>query len=115
MTPPQDAATAAAKDPIKHVVVLMMENRSFDHMLGYLQQGVYPDVDGIATPGARSNSDTRNNAYPQLPGALRQIAKDPNHECTSVIAQMADGAMTGFVANYQGFFPTATRGRAWPR
>lgn len=98
-------------DPIKHVVVLMMENRSFDHMLGYLQQsGVYPKVDGIPTAGARSNRDNAGNAYPQAPGAARQIAKDPNHECTSVIAQMAGGAMSGFVTNYQGFFPTATTG-----
>jgi phospholipase C len=108
MSPPHDAASAAAKDPIKHVVVLMMENRSFDHMLGYLQQSVYPDVDGIPAAGARSNRDHAGNLYPQLPGALRQIGKDPNHECTSVIAQMADGAMSGFVTNYQGFFPTAT-------
>jgi phospholipase C len=28
--------------PIKHLVVLMLENRSFDHMLGYL-----PGVNGI--------------------------------------------------------------------
>ena len=28
--------------PIKHLVVLMLENRSFDHMLGYM-----PGVDGI--------------------------------------------------------------------
>ena len=25
-------------DNLKHIVVLMMENRSFDHMLGYLKQ-----------------------------------------------------------------------------
>ncbi|HKT16723.1 MAG TPA: alkaline phosphatase family protein [Stellaceae bacterium] len=107
MTPPSDAA-AAASDPIRHVVVLMMENRSFDHMLGYLQQGVYPDIDGIPSAGARSNRDNAGNAYAQLPGTLRQIAKDPNHECSSVIAQIAGGAMTGFVTNYQGFFPSAT-------
>jgi len=30
------------KQKIKHVVVLMMENRSFDHMLGYMK-----GVDGV--------------------------------------------------------------------
>ncbi len=25
-------------DPIKTIVILMMENRSFDHMLGYLSR-----------------------------------------------------------------------------
>ncbi len=33
-----------AMDTIKHVVVLMLENRSFDHMLGYLKN---PPVDGL--------------------------------------------------------------------
>lgn len=94
-------------DPIKHVVVLMMENRSFDHMLGCMQ-AKYATLDGIAAAEARSNSDKDGKAYPQVPGAARQIAKDPNHECTSVIAQMAGGAMTGFVTNYAGFFPSAT-------
>src|SRR5215213_3313935 len=33
---------------IDHVIVLMMENRSFDHVLGYLKlEGVCPDVDGL--------------------------------------------------------------------
>jgi len=32
---------------IKHIVVLMMENRSFDHMLGYLKQAGMPEVDGL--------------------------------------------------------------------
>jgi phospholipase C len=107
LTPPPDPPQGAAGDPIKHVVVLMMENRSFDHMLGCLQQSVYPGLDGIANAGARANADTGGKLHPQEPGALRQIANDPNHEYTSAIAQMADGAMSGFVTNYQGFFPTA--------
>jgi phospholipase C len=32
--------------PIKHVVVLMMENRSFDHLLGFLSKD-YPKIDGL--------------------------------------------------------------------
>ena len=33
---------------IDHIVVLMMENRSFDHMLGYLKlDGVMPEVEGL--------------------------------------------------------------------
>jgi hypothetical protein len=29
---------AATTSPIKYVIVLMLENRSFDHMLGFLKQ-----------------------------------------------------------------------------
>jgi len=41
---------ANSNSPIKHVVVLMMENRAFDHMLGWMTRGgPYGDVrvDGI--------------------------------------------------------------------
>jgi hypothetical protein len=40
---------------LRHIVVLMMENRSFDHMLGGLT-ATHPKIDGI-TPGL-SNPDT---------------------------------------------------------
>src|SRR6202011_276077 len=32
---------------IKHIVVLMMETRSFDHMRGFLKHAEMPDVDGL--------------------------------------------------------------------
>jgi phospholipase C len=33
-------------DKLKHIVVLMMENRSFDHMLGGLKKK-YPKINGL--------------------------------------------------------------------
>jgi len=36
------------KGPIKHYVVLMLENRSFDHMLGHLKK-LNPNIDGADT------------------------------------------------------------------
>ena len=33
-------------DKLKHIVVLMMENRSFDHMLGALKE-TDPRIDGL--------------------------------------------------------------------
>jgi phospholipase C len=33
---------------VKHVVALMLENRSFDHLLGYLKAlGIKPAIDGL--------------------------------------------------------------------
>ena len=46
---------------IDHIVVLMMENRSFDQMLGYLA------LDGLDVEGldkAKPNEDTEGNSYP---------------------------------------------------
>lgn len=34
------------ENPIKHVVAIMMENRSFDHLLGYLKK-LNAEVDGL--------------------------------------------------------------------
>ncbi|KAJ7559068.1 hypothetical protein O6H91_04G068500 [Diphasiastrum complanatum] len=40
------AATDMAAGPIKTVVVLVMENRSFDHMLGWMKR-LNPEIDGL--------------------------------------------------------------------
>lgn len=64
---PQPPLELGSLANIDHIVVLMMENRSFDHMLGYLRkEGGRIDVDGLASP-----SDTRkdHNRYP-LPEAV---------------------------------------------
>ena len=37
---------APGLDKLQHIVVLMMENRSFDHMLGSLK-AVNPKIDGV--------------------------------------------------------------------
>ena len=39
---------------IQHLVVLMMENRSFDHMFGFLKSEQYP-IEGLT--GTESNPD----------------------------------------------------------
>jgi phospholipase C len=42
-------------DKLKHIVVLMMENRSFDHMLGFLKLDLgRDDIDGPAPDDARA-------------------------------------------------------------
>jgi len=44
---------------VKHLVVLMKENRSFDQMLGYLRRDGIPDLDGLT--GEESNADAEGN------------------------------------------------------
>ena len=44
---PNDTALKNLMSKVDHIVVLMMENRSFDHMLGYLTiDGGRTDVEG---------------------------------------------------------------------
>lgn len=97
---------AAAADPIKHVIVLMLENRSFDQMLGSLQE-LYPNLDGIP-PGQPPRTNQANGAsFAQLPGASYVAPADPNHDYEHVLFQMANGN-GGFVQDFANCFPHST-------
>jgi phospholipase C len=92
---------------LKHIVVLMMENRSFDHMLGSLH-AVDPRINGLT--GKESNLDTTNEPAPVRPLAefQSQLDPDPNHHFPAVHQQIFDGGpidkptMAGFVKSYYG-------------
>ena len=96
---------------LKHIVVLMMENRSFDHMLGSLK-AVDPRIDGLT--GAESNLDTTNEPARVQPLAefQSQLDPDPDHHFPAAHKQLYYGtsyfsggdpvpaAMSGFVQSY---------------
>ncbi|HVN89445.1 MAG TPA: alkaline phosphatase family protein [Candidatus Binataceae bacterium] len=86
--------------PINHVILLMLENRSFDHLLG-----ATPGVNGVDHAAPRSN--IYNGAtYKQEPGAGRNVCPDPRHEWEHVVAQIADHN-GGFVADFARSYPNA--------
>jgi phospholipase C len=94
-------AMAATVGAIEHVIVLMLENRSFDHVLGSMQS-MYPNLVGIdpAKPGVNYEGPT---AYPQRPDAsfLMPYGVDPKHEPEDVQEQLAyNGPCGGFVHNF---------------
>ena len=90
-------------DNLKHIVVLMMENRSFDHMLGSLT-AVNPQIDGITA--ALSNPDTTGAVVQPQPLAefQGQLDPDPDHHFPAVDLQIFGGNTgAGRAANMQGF------------
>src|SRR5215469_14861451 len=95
-----------ASDPIAHVVVLMFENRSFDHFLGAV-----PGVDGVDLAHLRSNREAAQNgaaSYTQQAGVTR-IDLDPMHELSNVAQQLqADGPCGGFVIDFVHSYPTSS-------
>jgi phospholipase C len=94
---------AAGLDNLKHVVVLMMENRSFDHMLGSLKQ-VNPRIDGITDQ--LSNPDTTGSSVKVQPLAdfQGQLDPDPDHHFPAVDLQIFGGDTSpNRTANMQGF------------
>ena len=90
-------------DNLKHIVVLMMENRSFDHMLGALKARD-ARIDGLT--GTESNPDTTAAHTPVLVQPLAefqgQLDPDPDHHFPAVDMQIFNGD-PGRVANMQGF------------
>jgi phospholipase C len=99
-------------DPrMRHLVVLMMENRSFDHMLGLLK-AESPEIRGVAA-GLYSNPNTVGAALPVTDDAAYQgqLVIDPGHDFNDVYLQMYgvpfDGVvagspnMSGFVKSYE--------------
>jgi phospholipase C len=90
-------------DSLQHIVVLMMENRSFDHMLGSLK-AVNPNVDGVTDP--MSNPDTKGNSVKPQPLAefQGQLNPDPDHHFPAVDLQIFGGDTSpNRTANMQGF------------
>lgn len=90
-------------DNLKHIVVLMMENRSFDHMLGSLK-AVDARIDGLT--GNESNPDTTGTLVKVAPLAefQSQLDPDPDHHFPAVDLQIFGGDTSpNRVANMQGF------------
>jgi phospholipase C len=90
-------------DSLKHIVVLMMENRSFDHMLGALKTQ-NPLIDGLT--GNESNLDTTGATVKVQPLAefQSQLDPDPDHHFPAVDLQIFNGDTSSpRVANMQGF------------
>ncbi len=85
-------------EKIDHIVVLMLENRSFDHMLGYLSlEGARDDIDGLRAEFANEHS---GRSYPVSHLDSTAITDDPDHSASSVDLQVGDGEMNGFVTSF---------------
>lgn len=96
--------TLAPRDQdIKHVVLLVLENRSFDQMLGCFQQ-IYGGLDGISPPAPPRNNTYRGVRYEQRETTLRQMWVDPHHEVDNVKRQLAGGNQ-GFVEDFAMVHP----------
>ena len=103
-TAAQDDATALANlDKIDHLVVLMLENRSFDHMLGYLSLDRGRVVDGLRPDHA--NPLQGQDPFRVFPLLDTQFLHDPPHHVAAVARQINGGAMDGFVQEYQRVDP----------
>lgn len=98
---------------IKHFVVLMLENRAFDHLLGYMKaQGTKPTIDGL--DGTEAIPEDPSIPSPPAPVSSTCGNTDPDpdagHELGDVREQLygspgpdfpPGGLNNGFVVNYK--------------
>ena len=91
-----------AVDPIQHVVVLMLENQSFDRMVGLVSGG-----DGIDPGNLRSNPNSlAHTTVAQNPSSQARMDFDPPHDYDDVVSQIAgtgspcSGFVDAFVKNH---------------
>jgi phospholipase C len=93
-------------DPIEHVIVLMLENRSFDHMLGALSATI-ADLDGVPKAGEPPRINRADGkSYKQTDGASRSIRYDPMHELAHTLNQLSKNN-SGFVADFARAYPSS--------
>src|SRR6185437_2471764 len=95
---------ATALQQIEHIFILMMENRSFDHMLGYLD-AANPKIMGIANAAANGYANRLPNGTPYPPETRIDptVPEDPLHERDAIALQITPAnppAMAGFVHNH---------------
>jgi phospholipase C len=92
---------------IETVVLVMMENRSFDHVLGHLRfDNLIPSVEGLKPPRKQEAYENlfENGVYYPWKDEDRPLAFDPPHEWDAVATQLAKSGqhyrMSGFVKAY---------------
>jgi phospholipase C len=79
--------------PIDHIVLVMMENRSFDHLLGWL-----PGADGRqAGLTYVDSSGTAHQTYPLAPDFQGCGLRDPDHTRAGGLVEYNEGACDGWL------------------
>ena len=91
---------------IKHVVCLMMENRSFDHMFGFMQSPDYK-IDGLT--GNETNPDSQGEPVKVTDDApisggytFGPLLADPGHHFPDVTMQIFSNFQTAGDAGKNG-------------
>ncbi|KAK8532183.1 hypothetical protein V6N13_131516 [Hibiscus sabdariffa] len=124
--------SSATSSPIKTVVVLVQENRSFDHMLGWFKT-LNPEIDGVT--GSESNPiSTSTQVTFKDTAAHVDPDPDPDHSFRAIYEQVSgkpwdiknpEIKMNGFAQNAErtkpglsetvmnGFKPEMVRSSSW--
>lgn len=91
--PPPGYNTPMANSPVQHIFVLLLENRSFDHLLGFsgitgtdAVTGNPASIDGLT---GRETNIYNGQTYAVSKPVQTAMAFDPGHEFENVLEQLA--------------------------
>ena len=93
---------------IEHLIILMMENRSFDHFLGYLKSDGLPGVDGLMSPSPILLGANGEPVQAWCMDGADFSFEGPPHEWQQMLESYDDGKNDGFVRAYQGAYKNTT-------
>ena len=103
--PGKPVGTVNEDMPFDHLVVVMMENHSFDNLFGELGQS-RPEVDALSfsSPGnpTNSNPDAAGGQLHAFPFQNTSQTKNVTQSWNATHTQISDGAMNGFVKSSNG-------------
>ena len=96
--------------PIEHVIVLALENRSFDHMLGFMDHPD-PSFDGLSRGGPYTNPGWDGAPPVEATASAKPVLPvDPDHSHDAVMEQLAvQGTGASRRATNQGFVTSYER------
>jgi phospholipase C len=102
----EEGAPSTGAAQLEHVILLVLENRSFDHLLGYLNHPS-DEFDGLANRSDLGNYlNPRNSSSPWYPPQRAHeflLPGDPDHEHNAVLGQIkrvGSVVNAGFVHSY---------------
>ncbi len=89
------APAIAAQIPIRHVIIMMKENRSYDHLFGALHDEGQPDSEAI--PASYTNLDQNGQVVKPFVQTNTCYPQDPGHQSKYMTEDVDGGKMDGFV------------------
>lgn len=101
------SSPARAGGPIKTIVVVVMENRSFDHMLGWMKK-LNPEINGVTGSewNPVSTSDP-NSAKVFFSDGAHYVDPDPGHSFQAIREQIFGSNDTSGMPQMNGFVQQA--------
>ena len=81
---------------VKHIVVLMLENRSFDHMVGYMQSSAYT-INGIDAAHPPTNPMSPQDPTPVTATAVSSEGCAYGQRTITIDSSTADSARASWM------------------